>query len=154
MLLGVKGGTNFCDVCYEKSFYACSGKTFCKECCTKFHQHPDHHDHTPCLLSDLSDDVPELSCNELEDNQLDYNVPDSQDDETERLFKDTVMVATLAERFDSTQFQKEIISNVLSGRDTLVVQPTGSGKSLCFEFPPKEDNYCCANYVSYGRSLP
>ena len=34
------------------------------------------------------------------------------------------MVATLAERFDSTQFkvfQKEAISNVLSGRDTLVV---------------------------------
>ena len=40
MQLGLKGGTNFCDVCYEKSVYACeacSGKTFCKECCTKIH---------------------------------------------------------------------------------------------------------------------
>ena len=50
-----------------------------------------------------------------------------------------MMVATLAERFDSTQFrefQKEVVSNILRGRDALLIQPTGSGKSLCFEFPP------------------
>lgn len=31
--------------------------------------------------------------------------------------------------------QKEIIQNVLDGRDTLAVLPTGGGKSLCYEIP-------------------
>lgn len=31
--------------------------------------------------------------------------------------------------------QKEIIQNVLDGRDTLAILPTGGGKSLCYEIP-------------------
>lgn len=31
--------------------------------------------------------------------------------------------------------QKSVIQNVLSGRDTLAVMPTGGGKSLCYEIP-------------------
>ena len=34
------------------------------------------------------------------------------------------------------RWQLKIISAYLEGRDTLVVQPTGSGKSLCFQLLP------------------
>ena len=53
------------------------------------------------------------------------------------------LVATLAERFKLTSFkhfQQEVIHATLQGKDTLVMQPTGSGKSLCFLFPPVHEN--------------
>jgi ATP-dependent DNA helicase RecQ len=34
--------------------------------------------------------------------------------------------------------QREVIENVLAGRDTLAIMPTGSGKSLCYQLPSLE----------------
>ena len=53
-------------------------------------------------------------------------------------FQEATLIATLAESFGLTKFkpfQKEIILAVLEGKDTVVIQPTGSGKSLHFQFP-------------------
>jgi ATP-dependent DNA helicase RecQ len=45
---------------------------------------------------------------------------------------------TLHERFGLERFrpgQREVIENVLKGRDVLCVMPTGGGKSLCYQLP-------------------
>ena len=47
-------------------------------------------------------------------------------------------VRVLADKFYLTHFknfQSRIIQAVINNRDSLVIQPTGSGKSLCFQFP-------------------
>ena len=61
--------------------------------------------------------------------------PFSSQDES---FQEATLIATLAEALGLTKFkvyQKEIILLVLEDKDTLVIQPTGSGKLLCFQFP-------------------
>ena len=57
----------------------------------------------------------------------------------EESFQHAMFITTLAERFylnSFKPFQKNIITAVIERKDTLVVQPTDSGNSLCFLFPP------------------
>lgn len=49
----------------------------------------------------------------------------------------------LFERFHFATFkpgQKETIASILAGQDTLAVLPTGTGKSLCYQFPSEHLN--------------
>ncbi len=84
-----------------------------------------------------------ISKNETSSIGLDDNFDEFDDIFTssaaEDSFQHATLIATLAEKFHLTafkKFQKEVIGAILEGRDTLVVYPTGSGKSLCFQFPP------------------
>ena len=48
------------------------------------------------------------------------------------------MKGVLADRFSLIQFkewQLRAVTAAIAGEDVLVIQPTGSGKSLCFHFP-------------------
>ena len=81
------------------------------------------------------------------EDQDDYGMDDYDDIfnslSVEESFQQATLIATLAEKFGMTSFkpfQKNVISATLDGRDTLVIHPTGSGKSLCFQFPPVYQN--------------
>ena len=57
------------------------------------------------------------------------------------------LTGLLAQHFGCLSFkdwQEKAVRAVFEGRDSIIIQPTGSGKSLCFQFPP---------YVLQGLSL-
>ena len=95
--------------------------------------------------------------------QCDYNMEDEYDEyddifnssSAEELFHHATLIATLAERFYLTSFSKNIITATIEGKDTLVGQPTGSGKSLCFFstcLSKQEGYHCDSNHNLYARS--
>ena len=119
-------------------------QTLCAECSGRVHQYPNRAHHKPDRLHDGTLDGTSQDSSittDAVDSVGDYELPLSQN--SERSFSNAMVVATLAEAFDLTSFkgfQKEVIDATLQDRDTLVIRPTGSGKSLCFQFPPVYQN--------------
>ena len=91
----------------------------------------------------------------------DYNMEDKYDkyddifnsSQAEKSFHHAKLIATLTERFYLTSFkpfQKNIITATIKGKDTLVVQPRDSGKSLCLS--KQEGYHCDSNHKFNTRS--
>ena len=156
--IGLHGGMSNCEICYESATHFCKDcqRAFCSDCCTKYHKHPSRLAHSPHVLacnsaatsagaSNMPCSFDEDNCNSEEMSSRSDHSINSWDDEsissspnTSALFQEASMIMTLSEKFDVTRFkpyQKEVINAVLSARDCLVIQPTGSGKSMCFQFP-------------------
>ena len=52
--------------------------------------------------------------------------------------RDAQLTGLLVKHFKKTSFkdwQLTVIKATVDGKNSLIVQPTGSGKSLCFQFP-------------------
>ena len=98
--------------------------------------------------ADLIDSEEQMDQSTLESDDSQYSMDDRYDDifnssSLDDTLQHATLIATLAERFGLTSFkpfQREVIDATLQGKDTLVIYPTGSGKSLCFQFPPVYEN--------------
>ena len=112
----------------------------CKDCNYRVHKHPKRMNHNPnkVLGSRAQPDSFSLDTSqESTDADDEYNVDLSPS--LEKSFHEVSLIATLAEKFNLTSFkafQMDVINATIEGKDTLVIYPTGSGKSLCFQFPP------------------
>ena len=151
-MLPILGGITPCDMCYyEPGNYSCSdcGQVYCKDCSIKVHKHPQRQHHTPEFIPESdtvceSNEMPLDSHNISISSQLsdsDYGFNNSPS--TSLLLEQATMSMTLSEKFNMTRFrdyQKKAITAILDGKDCLIIQPTGSGKSLCFQFPPIYQN--------------
>ena len=151
--LALKGGADNCEICFDHGTHVCKDcheKLFCSDCCNKFHKHPSRSSHSPQVISSSSEkasgsslmqDLSQLalaacsSSQEATYNSWDEEITDSPT--TSAAFEEASMIMTLADKFSMTKFreyQRKIVKALCSGRDCLVIQPTGSGKSLCFQF--------------------
>ena len=148
----LSGGGEECEICGGMAQYYCDEckQEFCADCCSRVHQHKKRTDHKPCKILPDCDDSDYASCSQRNTpctvsqmpshSSADSYEDDNDDDcfSNEEIFTQAMMIATLAEHFNLTEFkpfQKEVINNLLGRNDCLVIQPTGSGKSLCFQFP-------------------
>ena len=85
----------------------------------------------------VSDDRPQQIDQHLDEESDSFDITDSPS--INDTFQEASKVCVLAETFDLTRFckyQKMVIDSTLEGKDTLIIQGTGSGKSLCCQFPP------------------
>ena len=154
VLLKLLGGSEECSICSFPGEFLCSEcneQTTCKECCMRIHKHPKKAEHKPHKLDQnvTAQTAPNSSTYNTANMSLSDDIDNIEDDD-EFMFSDSptlnehaARVATPAECFNLTKFmdfQRKVIDNTMSGKDSIVVQPTVSGKSLCYQIPPVYKN--------------
>ncbi len=154
-------GREKCSICGVVSpKYSCEDcpcMAFCETCNQCWHvNNPLRSGHSLTIVHMETDDSGIISDCAIDEHTPDLDVTDDDrnrrhsagetnewekcdwDFEEHHDIDDLCKIATLAERFGLTSFrsyQKEVIDAAISGKDTIVVQATGSGKSLCYQFP-------------------
>ena len=150
LIIQGKGGSGECDICFAQGTLICNdcqGKFFCSDCCRIFHKHPSRKNHQPVPVSD--DRLQQID-QPLDEESDSFDITDSPS--INDTFQEASKVCVLAETFDLTWFckyQKMVIDSTLEGKDTLIIQGTGSGKSLCCQFPPVfegKKSHCCVSH--------
>ena len=124
-----------CALIKVSSFASDCDQYLCLDCNERVHQHPKRSQHNPQAVDSLPSAPAMEDSVTLSEDEYDMELSPS----VEKSFVDAELIATLAERFQLMsfkQFQKDAIEAMLAGKDTLVLYPTSSGKSLCFQFPP------------------
>ena len=99
--------------------------------------HPSRKSHQPVPVSDDRPQQIDQHSDEDSIHNDSFDITDSPS--INDTFREASKVCVLAETFDLTRFhkyQKIVIDSTLEGKDTLIIQGTGSGKSLCYQFPP------------------
>ena len=127
------GGRN---ICFGQGELFCADckQYMCTECSKRVHHHPKRSHQNP--TSALATENPSSSgCStEESDNEDEYNMDLSPS--LESSFRDAELIA---DKFGLTSFKKlqqTVIEACVEGKDSMVLHPTGSGKSLCFQFLP------------------
>ena len=148
------GGSGECDICFGPGEFVCrecQNQITCKECCDRVHQHPKRAHHKPLSNNDTGMLASTVSFGAIDNEKefhdksfsSDHEFPFLDSPSLNETFEHATKIATLAECFSLTtfnDFQELVIDNALAGRDSIIVQPTCSGKSLCFQFPPVYTN--------------
>ena len=142
-------------VLFQESSFAANAmniEVICKECCMRIHKRLNKAQHKPQKIDqNITLSSPATSVNSKANSTSLSDAVDGDDDEF--MFTDSpslndtfgcaARIATLAKCFNLTRFkdfQRKVIDSTLSGKDSIIVQPTGSGKSLCYQFPPVYQN--------------
>jgi RecQ family ATP-dependent DNA helicase len=94
---------------------------------------PDPYWHEPYYTGQLHHDVQKVnSQGKTESNKLLYK----QDNPTADLPKDIQTLIKQKFKYDGFRpYQQKVCESVINGDDVLLVMPTGSGKSLCYQLP-------------------
>ena len=153
------GLTTPCGFCGVKeaefSCIECHRMLLCSNCNMTWHDNPNRQGHVYTKIQTSKDPAAKEHNVEGNDSGVSFSITNSSasidsstsDDEFLDLISDSYQsqdlednckLATLAQYFQCTAFkpyQAEVISHHLKGQDTVVIQPTGSGKSICFQFP-------------------